>query len=104
MPFQRVKRPTITNPQAGLPSGQREKQNLKPVNERLWHLLTLQAKARFVKYPSPTASAWVHKKYLQMGGKFVDTAAEGRRNKAAKAAKEIADKHREAKHHKKKGK
>lgn len=94
MVFQRVKRPQVLPPKPGEPMGDRSKQNLKPTNERLWHLLTMQARAKFVKYPSPTASKWVHTKYLEMGGKFVDTKAEARKNRAVKAAKEIAEKRR----------
>ena len=101
MVFQRVKRPQVLAPKPGEPAGDRSKQNLKPTNERLWHLLTMQARAKFVKYPSPTASKWVHQRYLEMGGKFVDTAAEERKRKAVNAAREIAKHTRERKKHKK---
>lgn len=96
MPYQRIQRPQVRTAQRGQPPGQRDKQNLKPLNERLWNMLTIQAKAKFVKYPSPTASAWVHNKYLEMGGRFVDTVQETRRKKAVQAAKEIAKKNHEA--------
>ena len=42
-------------------------------NPRLWNMITTQAKTRFPKYPSPAAAHWVHTRYAQMGGKFVDS-------------------------------
>ena len=44
-----------------------------PTNPRLWNLITTQAKTRFSKYPSPAAAHWVHSKYVQLGGQFVDS-------------------------------
>lgn len=44
-----------------------------PANPKLWNMITTQAKTRFAKYPSPAAAHWVHAKYLQLGGKFVDS-------------------------------
>ena len=44
-----------------------------PANPRLWNTVTVQAKSRFPKYPSPAAAHWVHSKYVQMGGKFVES-------------------------------
>lgn len=44
-----------------------------PANPRLWNMVTTQAKTRFPKYPSPAAAHWVHAKYVQMGGKFVES-------------------------------
>ena len=44
-----------------------------PTNPRLWNLITTQAKTRFSKYPSPAAAHWVHTKYIQLGGQFVDS-------------------------------
>lgn len=90
MPFQlqRVKRPQVRSDFASIQGGavgEHQKQHLKPMNERLWKLVTMQAKAKFMKYPSPTASAWAHKKYVQMGGRFVDTAKETRKKKIQKA-------------------
>lgn len=86
----------------GPSSPDRRKQNLKPLNERLWKMLTIQARAKFVKYPSPTASSWVHKKYVQMGGKFADTAAEAHKNKVQKAQEEVVTRrHSQAKKKKK---
>lgn len=47
-----------------------------PTNPRLWNLITTQAKTRFSKYPSPAAAHWVHSKYVQLGGQFVDSIKE----------------------------
>jgi hypothetical protein len=44
-----------------------------PTNPRLWNLITTQAKTKFSKYPSPAAAHWVHTKYVQLGGQFVDS-------------------------------
>lgn len=44
-----------------------------PANPRLWNMITTQAKVRFAKYPSPAAAHWVHSKYVQMGGQFVQS-------------------------------
>jgi hypothetical protein len=45
----------------------------KPANEKLWAMIIAQAKAKFSTYPNPAASHWVHTKYEQSGGKFIDT-------------------------------
>lgn len=42
-----------------------------PANEKMWNMYVAQAKARFRAWPSPTASSWVRKQYLQAGGKLV---------------------------------
>ena len=42
-----------------------------PANPKMWNMITMQAKSKFAKYPSPAAAHWVHAKYVQMGGKFV---------------------------------
>lgn len=47
-----------------------------PANPKLWNMYVAQAKARFRKWPSPTASAWVHAEYSKVGGKFVDKESE----------------------------
>lgn len=47
-----------------------------PANPKLWNMVTLQAKTRFPKYPSPAAAHWVHAHYSQLGGKFVDHESE----------------------------
>jgi len=58
--------------------GQEVKEGPKqvPANPRLYNMITTQAKTRFAKYPSPAAAHWVHAKYIQMGGKFVDSKKE----------------------------
>jgi hypothetical protein len=45
----------------------------KPANEKLWQMIIAQAKAKFSTYPNPAASHWVHTKYEQSGGKFINT-------------------------------
>jgi hypothetical protein len=45
----------------------------KPINQKLWAMIIAQAKAKYARYPNPAASSWVHKKYVESGGKFVDT-------------------------------
>lgn len=42
-----------------------------PANPRLWNMVTVQARSKFAKYPSPAAAHWVRTHYSQMGGKFV---------------------------------
>jgi hypothetical protein len=44
-----------------------------PANPRLWNMITTQAKVKFAKYPSPAAAHWVHQRYIQLGGRFVDS-------------------------------
>jgi hypothetical protein len=44
-----------------------------PVNQKLWGMVVMQAKMKYHPYPSPGASAWVHKEYEEKGGKFVDS-------------------------------
>lgn len=44
-----------------------------PANPRLWNMITTQAKTKFAKYPSPAAAHWVHTRYLQLGGRFVES-------------------------------
>ena len=46
---------------------------LVPANPRLYNMVVTQAKTRFPKYPSPAAAHWVHSKYSQMGGRYVDS-------------------------------
>jgi hypothetical protein len=43
-----------------------------PANPKLWNSITTQAKTKFAKYPSPAAAHWVHTRYVQLGGRFVD--------------------------------
>jgi hypothetical protein len=53
----------------------------KPANEKLWAILTSQARAKYSTYPSPGASAWVHKQYVMRGGRFIDSTMESKRKK-----------------------
>lgn len=46
---------------------------LKPINLRLWDLVVRRAKVQFRIYPSPAASHWVHKTYVEEGGRFLDS-------------------------------
>lgn len=103
--FSRVQRPQVSRDAAatqGGSVGQKHKQNLKPTNEKLWHLVTMQAKAKFMKYPSPAASSWAHEKYVKMGGRFVDTAKEKDREKAIEANRKAAGHDKDDKKSKKK--
>ena len=47
-----------------------------PANEKMWNMYVSQARARFHKWPSPTASSWVRAQYLQAGGKMVEKKSE----------------------------
>lgn len=51
----------------------KESPRQEPANPRLWNMITTQARTRFSTYPSPAAAHWVHSRYVQMGGKFVDS-------------------------------
>lgn len=55
----------------------------KPANEKLWNMIVAQAKAKYSNYPNPGASHWVHERYVQSGGRFIDTTEETRRQKIA---------------------
>lgn len=44
-----------------------------PANPKLWNMYVAQAKSKFRVYPSPAAAHWVHSRYSQVGGKFVDS-------------------------------
>jgi hypothetical protein len=54
------------------------------MNEKLYAMVVTQAKAKYRIYPSPGASHWVHRRYLELGGKFEDTSEKTRREKVAK--------------------
>lgn len=73
----------FVNPRPDLTNRQKDEHGhskaLKPANEKLWHMLSIQARAKFTKYPSPAASAWIHKEYVRMGGKFLDPEQEKRK-------------------------
>jgi hypothetical protein len=59
-----------------------------PVNEKLYAMVVMQAKAKYRIYPSPGASHWVHRRYLELGGKFEDSSEKAYREKIAKRAME----------------
>jgi hypothetical protein len=54
----------------------KESPDQTPANPKLWNMITVQARSKFAKYPSPAAAHWVHAKYLQLGGKFVKSKSE----------------------------
>lgn len=56
----------------------------KPANPKLYAMIVAQAKAKYSNYPNPGASHWVHERYIQSGGKFIDTTEESRRKDIAK--------------------
>jgi hypothetical protein len=51
----------------------KETPHQEPANPKLWNMITTQAKVKFAKYPSPAAAHWVHTRYVQLGGRFVDS-------------------------------
>jgi hypothetical protein len=59
-----------------------------PVNEKLYAMVVTQAKAKYRIYPSPGASHWVHRRYLELGGKFVDSEELAKRKELAKKFQE----------------
>jgi hypothetical protein len=70
----------------------------KPANPKLYAMIVAQARAKYSSYPNPGASAWVHKKYVQSGGQFIETTEATRRANMAKKKQENArNKERETK-------
>ena len=65
-----------------------------PTNEKLYAMIVGQAKAKYRIYPSPGASHWVHRRYLEMGGKFVDSEVIAERKKLMQRAHERMEAHR----------
>jgi hypothetical protein len=53
-----------------------------PANEKLYAMVVNQAKAKYRVYPSPGASHWVHRRYLELGGRFIDSEQISERKKA----------------------
>lgn len=77
----------------------------KPANPKLYAMIVAQARAKYSNYPNPGASAWVHKKYVQSGGQFIETTEATRRANMAKKKQENArNKEREVKKEVKKSK
>ena len=46
-----------------------------PANPKLWNMIKTQALTRFSKN-SPAKAHWIHSRYVQMGGKFVQSKAQ----------------------------
>lgn len=59
-----------------------------PTNEKLYAMVVTQAKAKYTVYPSPGASHWVHRRYLELGGKFADSEDLAKRKEMLKHFKE----------------
>lgn len=74
----------------------------EPANRKLYAMVVMQAKAKYRVYPSPGASHWVHKRYLELGGRFIDTEVENRKKQVAKRILQMRQ-HR-LEHHKGKNK
>jgi hypothetical protein len=53
-----------------------------PANEKLYAMVVTQAKQRYRIYPSPGASHWVHRRYLELGGTMIDSEDIARRKEA----------------------
>lgn len=70
-----------------------------PTNEKLYALVVTQAKAKYRIYPSPGASAWVHRRYLELGGKFESAEDRSKRQAAIDHYREVLAARHE-KHHK----
>jgi hypothetical protein len=51
----------------------------KPANPKMWAMIIAQAKAKYSNYPNPGASHWVHKTYVEHGGRFIETTEADRR-------------------------
>lgn len=49
-----------------------QKKKQVPANPRLYNMIRTQADTRFQK-ESPAKAHWMHSRYLQMGGRFVDS-------------------------------
>jgi hypothetical protein len=70
-----------------------------PVNEKLYAMVVGQAKAKYRIYPSPGASHWVHRRYLELGGKFEDSAEKNRREQMWENARRRLEEHRRGDDH-----
>ena len=77
----------------------------KPANPKLYATIVAMARAKYSSYPNPGASAWVHKKYIQSGGQFIETTEATRRaGMEKKKADKEKSKHLEDKKENKKDK
>lgn len=59
-----------------------------PANETLYALVVSQAKMKYRIYPSPGASHWVHRRYVELGGKFEDASDKAYKKKLMEHAAE----------------
>ena len=68
-----------------------------PANEKLYAMVVTQAKQRYRIYPSPGASHWVHRRYLELGGTMIDSEDVAKRKEAMKhfieRRRELKEKH-----------
>jgi hypothetical protein len=77
----------------------------KPANPKLYATIVAMARAKYSSYPNPGASAWVHKKYVQSGGQFIETTEATRKIAMAKKKEDKEkSKHLETKKENKKDK
>jgi len=65
-----------------------------PVNEKLYAMVVFQAKAKYRVYPSPGASHWVHRRYIELGGKFQDSGEVAKRERMIEEYKKHAEEHK----------
>ena len=56
----------------------------KPANPKLYATIVAMARAKYSSYPNTGASAWVHKRYVQSGGQFIETTEATRKVTMAK--------------------
>ena len=56
----------------------------KPANPKMWAMIIAQAKAKYSNYPNPGSSHWVHKTYVEHGGRFIETTEADRKMGIAK--------------------
>lgn len=63
-----------------------------PLNEKLYAMVVTQAKAKYRIYPSPGASHWVHRRYLELGGRFEDSEKIAERKRMIRRAIEARQK------------
>lgn len=66
-----------------------------PTNEKLYAMVVTQAKAKYRIYPSPGASHWVHRRYLELGGKFTSSEEIAKRKEVLQQYKEAIARKRE---------
>jgi hypothetical protein len=63
-----------------------------PANPKLWAMIVAQARAKFATYPSPGASHWVHKEYVNHGGHFREGSSDT--SKQARLSRQFQEKRR----------